>query len=80
MIGFNRGLIFAAIKALFAGGIAAILVLLLKNAVPNLYLSFLTAAISAVIVYLLLIIWIKFFTDDELSGLPFGKIALKLKK
>ena len=80
LIGFNRGLIFAAIKALFAGGIAAILVLLLKNAVPNLYLSFLTAAISAVIVYLLLIIWIKFFTDDELSGLPFGKIALKLKK
>ncbi|MDR3294177.1 MAG: polysaccharide biosynthesis protein [Clostridiales bacterium] len=78
-IGFSKKTLFAVLKTLTAGAIAAGFIFLTKSVIQNPYLKLFVTAALALILYTLLTVFTGLFTDDELRSLPLGKFLLKLK-
>jgi stage V sporulation protein B len=79
LIGVDKNILFAFIKTSFAGACMACFIFITKNSVENIYLRlFLTASLAAA-AYILILLFVGLFTDDELLSLPFGGKLVKIK-
>jgi stage V sporulation protein B len=79
LIGIDKNTLFAFIKTAFAGACMAGFIFPIKNALENLYLRLFATALLASAAYILILLFVGLFTDDELVGFPLGKKLVKLK-
>lgn len=79
LIGTNGKILRAFVKTLAAGACMTCFILVFKGFIENLYLRLLITAVGGAFLYLVVMLYIGLFTDEELRELPFGKKLLGIR-